>query len=150
MKPPNNSSDASEEPNVSFLGGIIHAVTNVTKLIPGPVGMISGLANRATSAPAPTSRALTVAAPVFSTSLVNPMISAPQGQQRPEPGARGMVHRAVPGGYSGYLPRRHMNFANVKAARRAGRRIEGAIRLLRGLEKQLPHKIVHVKGKRAR
>jgi hypothetical protein len=62
---------------------------------------------------------------------------------------RGAVHRMMPGGSSGYLPRRHINVANVKALRRAGRRMEGFLKLAHKIEKQLPHKIVHVKaGKR--
>lgn len=35
--------------------------------------------------------------------------------------------------------RRHMNYMNIKAARRAGRRVAGAIRLLHSLERSLPH-----------
>lgn len=48
----------------------------------------------------------------------------------------------------GYRPhRRRMNFGNVKAAKRAGRRIKGTIKLLNQLEKSLPHKIVHRRAK---
>lgn len=51
------------------------------------------------------------------------------GQGAPEPGIAGMVHRALPGGYSGYLPRRRMNPTNVKALRRAGRRVKGFLKI---------------------
>lgn len=47
----------------------------------------------------------------------------------PEPGVSGIVHRALPGGYSGYLPRRRMNPTNVKALRRAGRRVKGFLKI---------------------
>jgi len=43
--------------------------------------------------------------------------------------------------------RRRMNYGNVKAARRAGRRIKGTIKLLHTLEKSLPHKVVHRRSK---
>lgn len=42
-----------------------------------------------------------------------------------------------------YRKRRRMNYANVKAANRAIRRIKGTRKLLQKIEKQLPHKIVH-------
>jgi signal transduction histidine kinase/DNA-binding response OmpR family regulator len=49
--------------------------------------------------------------------------------------------------------RRRMNYMNIKAARRAGRRVSGAIRLLNSLKKSLPH-VAHggrvVKHKRGR
>jgi hypothetical protein len=49
--------------------------------------------------------------------------------------------------------RRKMNYMNIKAARRAGRRVSGAIRLLHTLEKSLPHvrshgHVTHPKRKR--
>lgn len=48
----------------------------------------------------------------------------------------------------GYKPkRRRMNYGNVKAAKRAGRRIKGTIKLLHNLEKSLPHKVVHRRSK---
>lgn len=52
------------------------------------------------------------------------------------------------GNLVGYTQRRRrMNYGNVKAAKRAGRRIRGTIKLLHNLEKSLPHKVVHRRSK---
>lgn len=49
----------------------------------------------------------------------------------PTPGLTGFGQRLIPGGASGYMlaPRRRMNVTNVKALRRAGRRVKGFLRL---------------------
>lgn len=64
---------------------------------------------------------------------LKPKINAPAlvfgGGGGPEPGITGIVHRALPGGHSGYLPRRRMNPTNVKALRRAGRRVKGFLKI---------------------
>lgn len=39
--------------------------------------------------------------------------------------------------------RRRMNYANPKAAKRAGRRIKGFLKLMHQVEKSLPHRTVH-------
>lgn len=65
-------------------------------------------------------------------------IMAPQGA--PEPGIKGKVHRAIPGGSSGYGyynkngefiegRRPRMNVANVRALKRAGRRVRGFLKV---------------------
>lgn len=61
-------------------------------------------------------------------------------QGRPEPGITGMVHRLVPGGHTGFIGGRRMNPMNVKAARRAVRRIKCSMKLLHSIEKTLPHR----------
>lgn len=57
---------------------------------------------------------------------------APPGQI-PVPGMKGAVQRALPGGQTGFMPRKRkrMNVANPKALRRAIRRQEGFIKLAR-------------------
>lgn len=49
----------------------------------------------------------------------------------PKPGFGGAVERLLPGGESGYMvaKRRRMNPTNVKALRRAGRRVKGFLRI---------------------
>lgn len=44
---------------------------------------------------------------------------------KPRGGFKGAVQRFLPGGETGYLPRRRMNVTNVRALRRAIRRAEG-------------------------
>lgn len=65
--------------------------------------------------------------PGISNNAQRPLILAPGGA--PEPGIAGIVHRALPGGESGYLPRRRINPLNVKALRRAGRRVKGFLKI---------------------
>jgi hypothetical protein len=50
---------------------------------------------------------------------------------KPKPGIKGTLERLVPGGESGYMVggRRRINVANVKALRRAGRRVRGFLKL---------------------
>jgi hypothetical protein len=67
-----------------------------------------------------------------------PAIIAPHGA--PEPGITGIVHRGVPGGSSGYGyynrqgefiegRRPRMNVTNVRALKRAGRRVRGFLKV---------------------
>lgn len=58
-------------------------------------------------------------------------ISPPPGP-RPEPGITGMAHRAFAGGESGFLPRRRINYGNMKALRRASRRAHGFLNAVKG------------------
>lgn len=54
----------------------------------------------------------------------------------PVPGLTGIGQRLVPGGASGFMlggGRRRMNVTNVKALRRAGRRVRGFLKLARRL-----------------
>ena len=50
---------------------------------------------------------------------------------KPKPGASGVIERLLPGGESGYMvaKRRRMNVTNVRALRRAGRRVRGFLKL---------------------
>ena len=77
-------------------------------------------------------------------------VSAGSKAVRAIPG-KGVIAGAATGAYLAYdangnpitRRRRRMNYMNVKAAKRAGRRVKGAIKLLRNLEKSLPHRTVH-------
>lgn len=53
----------------------------------------------------------------------------------PKPGFGGVIERFLPGGESGYMvpTRRRMNVTNVKALRRAGRRVRGFLKIARRL-----------------
>lgn len=53
----------------------------------------------------------------------------------PKPGFTGFAERLVPGGESGYMVgrRRRMNPLNVRALRRAGRRVKGFLKIARRL-----------------
>jgi len=59
------------------------------------------------------------------------MLAPPGTQVIPKPGARGTFERLFPGGETGYMlkPRRRMDPLNVKALRRAGRRVKGFLRI---------------------
>jgi hypothetical protein len=73
---------------------------------------------------------------VVGTALI-PSLGAPQiaglapGRIMPTPGLRGTAQRLFPGGASGYElgRRRRMNPLNVKALRRAGRRVKGFLKI---------------------
>lgn len=64
-----------------------------------------------------------------------PVLQGFQGPIQPVPGLKGAAQRLVPGGASGYMvaPRRRMNPLNVKALRRAGRRVKGFLKIARRL-----------------
>jgi len=51
----------------------------------------------------------------------------------PTPGLRGKIERFIPGGETGFMRRRRMNVTNVKALRRAGRRVKGFLKIARRL-----------------
>lgn len=53
----------------------------------------------------------------------------------PKPGIGGTIERLLPGGESGYMVarRRRMNVTNVRALRRAGRRVKGFLKIARRL-----------------
>lgn len=57
----------------------------------------------------------------------------PEDGYLPEPGLRGKVRRFLPGGETGFYKRRRMNVTNVRALRRAGRRVKGFLKLARRL-----------------
>lgn len=68
------------------------------------------------------------------------LLAGPQGV--PEPGLPGLVHRALPGGMSGYLRPRRMNPLNVKALRRATRRVDSFARVARRALRHTPYMLV--------
>lgn len=129
-----------------FLGGIARTAAS---FVPGPAGaLVRGAMNVIAPARSPSPATL-------STSLASNLpvltLGAAPGRGRPEPGITGAMHRALPGGKTGFLKSRRLDVTNVKALRRAGRRMEGFLRLARTIERQLPHKIVHrAAGKRCR
>ena len=81
---------------------------------------------RATPAGAVATR---VAAGLFPTSS----FAAPPPGMLPVPGFGGTISRILPGGATGYYKRRRMNVTNVRALRRAGRRVRGFLKLARRL-----------------
>lgn len=60
-----------------------------------------------------------------------PVLQGFQGPIAPVPGLKGIAQRAVPGGASGFMvvKRRKMNTLNLRALRRAGRRVRGFLRI---------------------
>lgn len=84
-------------------------------------------------------------------SLSQSSIASSQGPRPmiPVPGLTGTMQRLVPGGASGYMlgrgGHRRMNVTNVKALRRAGRRVRGFLKIARRLG-ALP--VASGKGKR--
>lgn len=114
----------------SSIGRALGSVASVAgRILPGPIGTIASVAGRVLGGSPPT---LAMPGGLPMTTLA--------GGQRPEPGVRGAVHRMVPGGESGYLPRKRMNAGNAKAARRAIRRIKSVRKLLQSIERELPRR----------
>lgn len=64
--------------------------------------------------------------------LSYPTLVPPPGQ-KPKPGLEGTIERILPGGDTGYIKRRRMDPLNVKALRRAGRRVKGFLKIARRL-----------------
>jgi hypothetical protein len=131
----------------SILGGIARTVV-------GSIPVIGGVAGAVMNAVLPPS-----SAPGRMTLASGGGIPSTRGQA-PEPGVTGVVHRMAPGGSSGFGyynkqgkfiegKRPTMNVANPRAVKRAGRRMEGFLKLARRIERQLPHRTVHVAGKKA-
>lgn len=81
-----------------FLGGVAKKITGITKHIPGPIGSVTGLVNRALpgGARTPARPAIQPVAPRNR--------PAWQPPQQPVPGLRGIAQRIIPGGQSGYMP----------------------------------------------
>lgn len=112
----------------SFLSGLVRTVGNVGKAVLGTVArtVIPGAG---------------IAGAVLSRGVMpGGMPTLSSAAQRPEPGLRGVVHRMVPGGSTGFLRGRRMNAGNAKAARRAIRRIKAVRSLLQSIEKELPRR----------
>lgn len=115
----------------SIFGGIKKVVGTVAKiggsLIPGPAGaVLKGVGG----ALVPVARQ-----PVVVTGQQGATAILRQQQIVPVPGVTGAFQRAVPGGATGYMVARvggrRMNVTNVKALRRAGRRVKGFLKLAR-------------------
>lgn len=77
-------------------------------------------------------RPVTTAVAATGTALALRPMAAPPGMI-PVPGVRGTLERFFPGGETGFFRRRRMNVTNVKALRRAGRRVKGFLKLARRL-----------------
>lgn len=116
-----------------FLGGIGKALGKVVRGVAGTALSLSPIGGVAKSLiPGLTSGSLA--------NTPRPLV--------PVPGLAGFAERIVPGGASGYMlggGRRRMNVTNVKALRRAGRRVRGFLKIARRLG-ALP--VASGKGKR--
>lgn len=89
----------------------------------GPLGALTGAAKGALG-----QHPVLMQNPIGATLMPAGQLMGRPGPRLPakEPGVTGLVHRLVPGGKSGYLPRRRrMNVTNPKALRRAIRRARG-------------------------
>lgn len=94
----------------------------------GTIGKALGKVGKAIIGATPVGRVITALAPVappFAPTITGapPLI--------PKPGFKGFAERVIPGGESGYMvaKRRRINVTNVKALRRAGRRVRGFLKL---------------------
>lgn len=106
-----------------FLGKVAKGALGIAGgVLPGPLGGIARYAGRMFSTPA--------AQPRFAPSRAPMMQAMPGG--RPISGFKGFMQRAVPGGATGFFPkRRRMNPGNAKALRRAIRRTDAFVKLAR-------------------
>lgn len=124
----------------SFVGKAIKTVAGVaSKILPGPAGLIAGAVSRIGGGGAP---------PVLTTPGI-----AQLGPMIPEPGIAGTIHRVVPGGKPGYGyynkdgvfiqgKRPTMNPMNVRALRRASRRLDSFARTARKALRHSPFMLV--------
>lgn len=109
-----------------------------------PLKAIGGLVGRAVSSIPIVGGVAASLLPGISSRIGGPQIIAPRGA--PEPGISGVVHRALPGGSSGYGywtkgadshwvdgKRPRMDVGNTKALKRASRRAHGFLKLTRGI-----------------
>lgn len=106
-------------------------------------GSIWGFVKKAAGTVARTVIAATPAGHVIN--AIAPPATTMAGQPlAPVPGVMGAVQRMAPGGESGFSFRgaktRRMNAGNVKAARRAIRRIKSVRSLLQSIERELPRR----------
>lgn len=96
----------------------------------GTIGKAIGKVGKALISATPVGRA--VGALIPSTGFAAPpTITGLSAPPVPKPGFKGTLERLVPGGESGYMiaKRRRMNVTNVRALRRAGRRVRGFLKL---------------------
>lgn len=93
----------------------------------GTIGKVLGKVGKAVIGATPIGR--------VATELIAPKMLAPTITGAPplipKPGFKGTVERLLPGGESGFMvaKRRRMNVTNVRALRRAGRRVRGFLKL---------------------
>ena len=123
-----------------IFGFVKKAIGTVAKVagavLPGPIGTVARVGAGILGGAA-AGRGIAAALPSI--------IPSPPGPGMvPAPGVRGFVERALPGGATGYVSagRRRMNPMNVKALRRAGRRIDGFARVARKALKHTPFMLV--------
>jgi hypothetical protein len=123
-----------------IFSGIASAIGKVAKvaggLLPGPIGTIARIGG-GILAGAGAGRVIQAALP----SLVP---APPSPGMIPAPGITGVIERALPGGASGYISgrRRRMDPMNVKALRRASRRLDSFARTARKALKHSPFMLV--------
>lgn len=105
-------------------GGIFGSIGKALGKVGKAVVKVVGGAAAAT----PIGRAVTAALP---STMSTPIITGLGPPIVPKPGFTGFAERLIPGGQSGYMigRRRRMNVTNVRALRRAGRRVKGFLKL---------------------
>lgn len=116
------------------LGKILGTVAGVaSSILPGPLSIptriIAGALQKAPQTP-----------PFVAPRLPGGAVLFQQAPQVPKPGTRGAIERFVPGGHTGFIDRpkrRRMDPMNVKALRRATRRLAAFDREKKKVEKQL-------------
>lgn len=119
--------------------GLGKAFKSVTKFVGGlgipVVSQVANIANRVAGGGTSSNMAISsTPQPLYLPTFGGQQQLLPGGATiKPEPGVSGFVHRLAPGGYSGYVigRRKRMNVTNVKALRRAGRRVRGFLKLAR-------------------
>ena len=91
----------------------------------GTIGKFLGGAAKAVIKASPIGGIVSTVVPSFGVPQLAPGIPA-----MPKPGVGGAISRLLPGGDTGYFgKRRRINVTNVKALRRAGRRVRGFLKL---------------------
>jgi hypothetical protein len=111
----------------SFLGKAVKTVARIgSAVLPGPAGAIAGLIGGGGRAPQVGAMGLI---PTF-------------GPNIPVPGVKGAIQRFLPGGASGYYSRRRMNPMNVRALRRASRRLDSFAKTARKALRHSPFMLV--------
>jgi len=114
-------------------GGIFGTLGKIAKTaLGGAVGFIKGGPVGALQGAAKAAGLLNPTQPISLAPMNSPLPTfplAPPPGMKPKPGIEGVVERVLPFGDTGYIKRRRMNVTNVKALRRAGRRVKGFLRV---------------------
>ena len=111
------------DPFLGAIGGIVAGLAK--RAIPAIGGLIGRAGGTKVIGP--------VASGIAGTAMtMRATAPAPAGMKKVG-GVKGVMQRALPGGQSGYYRSRRMNVTNVKALRRAGRRVKGFLKLARRL-----------------